>query len=497
MAKPNSVGEFIEIVRKSGLIEPAKLDGFLASQQTKLDTADALATKLHAHGFLTQFQLKQLAKGKHKGFFLGKYRLLDRIGMGGMGQVFLAEHSTMRRRVALKVVPPDKMGSDYTRERFLREARAGGQLDHPNLVRAYDVDQDGDVMFLIMEHVVGMNFHDIVTHSGPLAPARVGNYLWQTAQGLGYMHGHHLIHRDIKPANLLLTRDGVVKILDLGLVRSQVDEDNLTVGEGVKVLGTADFIAPEQAIDCTKVDIRADLYALGATAYFMLTGKPPFDCEHVAQKLIAHQTKPVRPIKEFRNDVPEELLQVINKLLAKKPSQRYQTPQELATALNVWGVMTPPPPAANELSESGLLGASQPDVVSLSSTSKPSQVSSTSGSQIGYHSGGLSKGASVMKAPTPPPLPAIPTPRHDAPKTLQQLLPTLPPVNESTRLPVTPRTTHDSQTLERPKKSQQGWGKHWWALLVVLGIMLGIGVRELFLAKDLNATPTTTSKANS
>src|SRR5262249_18856167 len=151
-------------------------------------------------------------------FFLGRYKVLDRIGLGGMGQVFLAEHREMRRRVALKVMPPDRTENQYARERFFREARAAGQLDHPNLVRAYDVDQDGSVIFLVMEFVDGISFQDLVARHGPLDPVRAVHYLWQAASGLGFLADRGMVHRDIKPANLLVDRNGVVKILDLGLV---------------------------------------------------------------------------------------------------------------------------------------------------------------------------------------------------------------------------------------------------------------------------------------
>ena len=213
-------------------------------------------------GLITKFHADQLLRGKHRGYFLGKYKLLERIGLGGMGQVFLAEHVSMRRQVALKVLPPEMSTNEYTRERFMREARAAGQLNHPNLVRAMDVDGEGEVLYLVLEYIDGVTLHDLVAQNGPLDPHRAANYLWQAANGLAYVNACGLIHRDVKPANILVDRLGVVKILDLGLVRSQVEDDDLTRGQGVKILGTADFLAPEQAIDCSSVDVRADLYAL-------------------------------------------------------------------------------------------------------------------------------------------------------------------------------------------------------------------------------------------
>ncbi len=349
MPAPTSVDELAHLVRKSLLLEPAKFDAFLASHPHGFDTPAGLAYRLHADGLLTPFHTGQLLRGKHKGFFLGRYKILDRIGLGGMGQVFLAEHATMKRRAALKVLSPDRVDNAYSRERFLREARTAAKLDHPNLVRAFDFDQDGEVIFLVMEFVDGVSFHDLVARAGPLGPDRVGHYLHQAAAGLGYLHAYGLVHRDIKPANILVDRQGVVKILDLGLVRSEVDQDNLTRGEGVKILGTADFLAPEQAIDCSKVDVRADIYGLGATAYYLLTGRPPFGGDQIAQKLIAHQMKAVVPVHEVRPDVPAELSAVVTRMLAKKPADRYQTPAELMTALASWGARPPAAPTEEEI----------------------------------------------------------------------------------------------------------------------------------------------------
>ena len=317
MPAPTTLDEFFDCVRKSGLLEPAKFEAFLATRAAGFETPAGAAASLLADGLLTPFHTGQLLRGKHKGFFLGRYRILDRIGLGGMGQVFLAEHGAMRRRAALKVLPPERSANEYSRARFLREARASAQLDHPNLVRAFDFDQEGEVAFLVMEFVDGVTFHDLVARSGPLEPNRAAHYLWQSANGLSYLHDRGMIHRDVKPANVLVDRQGVVKILDLGLVRSETDVENLTQGEGVKILGTADYLPPEQAIDCSAVDRRADIYGLGATAYYLLTGRPPFVGEKVAQKLIAHQMQAVTPVRAVRPEVPEGLSAAVTRMLAQ------------------------------------------------------------------------------------------------------------------------------------------------------------------------------------
>ena len=395
MAAPKTTDEVLDVLRKSGLLEPARLNAFLAVHPAEFAGPQALCDRLRAEGHLTTFHVEQLLRGKHRGFFLGKYKILDRIGLGGMGQVFLAEHATMRRRVAIKVLPPDRADSAYSRERFLREARAAGQLDHPNIVRAFDFDAEGEVIFLVMEYVDGVTFQDLVERSGPLEAERAAHYLLQVAHGLAYLHTFGLVHRDIKPANLLVDRQGVVKILDLGLVRSEVDEDNLTRGEGVHILGTADYLAPEQAIDCTRVDARADIYSLGATAHFLFTGRPPFEGDKIAHKLLAHQLKPVRPVHELRPDVPVELSDVVARMLAKKPADRYATPSELIQALEpfVTGLMAVP--TDDEIpATAGRLG-SPPGTVNLggprstgtggSSVNMAQNGNGPSGSALRYH----------------------------------------------------------------------------------------------------------------
>jgi serine/threonine protein kinase len=349
MPAPATVADLVQLVRKSNLIEPARLEAYLLTHPGPYDTPTALANKMRADGLLSTFHVDQLLRGRYRGFFLAKYKVIDRIGLGGMGQVFLAEHVSMKRRVAIKVLPPDRSSNQFTRERFLREARAAGQLDHPNLVRAFDVDVSGEVIFLVMEFVDGVSFFNLVTRHGPIAPQRAAYFLWQAANGLQYMSERGLVHRDVKPANLLVDRLGVVKLLDLGLVRSQAETDSLTRGEGVKLLGTADYLSPEQALDCSHVDVRADIYSLGATGYFLLTGKPPFVEQKMAQKLIAHQMRPVVPIHELRPDVPRELSAVLAKMLAKRTADRYQTPAEVVTALDRWAANPPPPPTGKEI----------------------------------------------------------------------------------------------------------------------------------------------------
>src|SRR5262249_45575838 len=259
----------------------------------------------------------------------------------------LCEHKLMRRRVAVKVLPTAKAADPSSLERFYREARAVAALDHPNIVHAYDIDQDDTLHFLVMEFVDGASLQEMIKRTGgPMDVTRAAHYIQQAALGLDHANRASLVHRDIKPGNILVDRTGVVKILDMGLARFfNDDEDNLTKKYDENVLGTADYLAPEQALDSHDVDIRADIYSLGGTFYFLLTGRPPFGEGSVAQKLIWHQTKQPKPVRSLRPEVPEGLAAVLDRMMAKDPGRRYQVPGEVAEALEP-STQTPigPPP---------------------------------------------------------------------------------------------------------------------------------------------------------
>ncbi|RMG39018.1 MAG: serine/threonine protein kinase [Planctomycetota bacterium] len=336
---------FLNVVRQSGLIDKDTLKDALRRAQAEgvsLRSSRAIADALVQQGLLTRWQAEKLLQGKHKGFFLGKYRLLALLGKGGMSSVYLAEHVLMRRRCAIKVLPTKRVNDSSYLARFHREAQAVASLDHPNIVRAYDIDtetdKDNEIHFLVMEYVDGKSLQEIVERRGPLGYVECAEYFRQAAEGLHHAHQAGLVHRDIKPGNLLVDRSGTVKLLDLGLARffDTEEENPLTVAHDEKVLGTADYLAPEQAIDSHKVDIRADIYSLGCTMYFTLTGHPPFTEGSLAQRLLWHQTKEPPPIKNDRPDMPDSLDAIIRKMMAKRPDDRYQTAADVAAALRDW-----------------------------------------------------------------------------------------------------------------------------------------------------------------
>jgi serine/threonine protein kinase len=341
MPAPINTEEFIELTRKSGIFDGNRLDAYIEKLRNagSLPSEPAkLAEVMRQDGILTQFQAENFLQGRWRRFTIGKYKVLERIATGGMGSVYLCEHKSMRRRAAVKVLPIAKAKDPASLERFYREARAVAALDHPNIVRAYDVDQEEDLHFLVMEYVDGTSLQDLVRKEGPLHPNRAASYVNQAA--LGLQHAHEvagLVHRDIKPGNLIVDRNGTVKLLDMGLARFFLDEEDLlTKKYDENVLGTADYLAPEQVIDSHEVDIRADIYSLGATFYYCLTGRTPFGEGTTAQKLIWHQTRQVKPVRSIREDVPPSMEAVLNKMLAKDPAQRFQTPVEVANALAPW-----------------------------------------------------------------------------------------------------------------------------------------------------------------
>jgi serine/threonine protein kinase len=349
MPAPTSTLDFLSLARRSGLVDPERLEA-LAGESADA-TPKQLAARLIAAGLVTRFQAEQLLLGKWRGFSIGKYRVLERLGVGGNGSVYLCEHALVRRKVAIKVLPAAKADSPSALARFYREARAAGSLDHPHLLKAHDIDQENGLHFLVMDYVDGTSLQDLVARGGPLAPPRAAHYLAQAARGLQAAHDAGLVHRDVKPANLLLDRGGIVRVADLGLARFFSDHaDPLTLRyDENNVLGTADYVAPEQALNSHEVDGRADVYSLGCTFYFLLTGQPPFQGGKVAQKLIWHQVKEPTPVRQLRPEVPEEMAVVVARMLAKDPAGRYQTPGEVAEALAPWADSLPYPPAESEL----------------------------------------------------------------------------------------------------------------------------------------------------
>jgi serine/threonine protein kinase len=331
----DSVPSLVDVLRRFELLSAAQLE---ALEREPPANPDELADTLVRRGWLTSFQVKRILSDRAGDLVLGNYVLLDQLGEGGMGLVFKARHRRMGRVVALKLIAPSQLKDSETVRRFQREIEAAAQLEHPNVVRAYDADQAGDVHFFVMEYVEGIDLGKLVRQRGPLPIEEACTYIRQAAQGLQHAHERGLVHRDIKPSNLLLsTRDGVVKLLDLGLARleptSEDPAEAPTLTRDGALMGTPDFLAPEQARDAHSADIRSDLYSLGCTFYYLLAGKVPFPGGSLAQKIYKQQFAAPVPLAEVRPDIPASVTAVVYRLMAKQPQDRYQTPAAVIAAL--------------------------------------------------------------------------------------------------------------------------------------------------------------------
>ena len=333
-----TIGDFLETVRKSGLVEDARLEAATAAWPDRsAPLPDELVQSLIDAEVLTSWQADQLRKGRHKGFVLGKYRLLRLIGAGGMSSVYLAEHTALHSKVAIKVLPIKRVDQSSYLARFEREAQTSARLSHPNIVRAFDLDTSGTIHFIAMDFVDGIDLHVKVKQEGPLPIRQAVDYIKQAALGLQHAHEEGLVHRDIKPANLILDARGTVKILDLGLAFAKNEDDtSLTQEHGEKVLGTADYLSPEQAKDSHKADARSDIYALGCTFHYLLTGRPPFAKGTLAERIQAHLRTPPPNLFDERPDTPPPLVELYFRMMEKHPEGRPQTAGEVANALASW-----------------------------------------------------------------------------------------------------------------------------------------------------------------
>jgi len=341
MASPR-VGAFLEQLREADLLSPAQLNEARNHPLAQGEEPLPLAKDLIIRGWMTGFQAKQLILGRGRELVLGPYRLQELLGEGGMGQVYRAYHVPMGRTVALKVIRKEHVASPAAVQRFNQEIRAAGQLTHPNIITAFDAGEVGDTHFYAMEYVEGTDLAKLVKESGPLSPVTACEYIRQAALGLQHAYERGLVHRDIKPANLLLSKAatpdtplGTIKLLDMGLARLEGPGDqpaNALTRLGT-IVGTPQFLAPEQAKNSSTVDIRSDLYSLGCTFFFLLTGQPPFRGLKLNELLLKHQMDEPPSLDSFRPDVPPAVQGVIRKLLAKRPADRFQTPAELLAAL--------------------------------------------------------------------------------------------------------------------------------------------------------------------
>jgi serine/threonine-protein kinase len=331
---PDELLGLVRLLHESGQLSREHLDE-IARLRAEVGEPRPLASMLVQRGWATPFQVNQVFRGRASKLALGPYLLVERLGEGGMGQVFKAYHRVMHRHVALKIIRPEHCANADVRDRFLVEIRALARLSHPNIVQVYDANEAEGTLYFAMEYVPGVDLARLVQKGHPLPVGRVCEWVRQAALGLQHAHENGLVHRDVKPSNLLLadSAGGAVKLLDLGLVRARPpgDASAPALTHCGAIMGTPDYIAPEQILDAHGVDVRGDVYSLGCTLYHLLAGRVPFPGGSVADKLRAHQS--AEPPALARGDVPPTLAAVCRRMMAKDPAQRFQTPREVAEAL--------------------------------------------------------------------------------------------------------------------------------------------------------------------
>jgi WD40 repeat protein/serine/threonine protein kinase len=332
-----SPAELLAFLQEHGFLTPAQARAL--GRDTQVADGPALVRVLVERNWLTPYQSDKLLEGRGEDLLLGDYHLLELLGEGGMGQVFKARHAGSVHFVALKTIPRDRVSDPVARARFDREVRAVAELLHPNIVTAFEAHQAGPTHFLVMEYVDGIDLARLVQQSGPLSIPSACEYIRQAAAGLQHAHEKGLVHRDIKPGNLMVARpdpDGplVVKILDFGLARFESESAHpVRLTQLGTVVGTVDYIAPEQARNARTADIRADIYSLGCSLFYLLTAEPPFAGEDAVQKISARALGGPPSVRERRPEVSPTLERVLMKMMARGPAERYQTPGEVATAL--------------------------------------------------------------------------------------------------------------------------------------------------------------------
>ncbi len=364
----SSCGIFTDTLRQQSLLSPDQLTQLADLAQGRCGNARLFAKLLLQKGWLSVYQVNQLLAGNGHELVIGPYHVLDKLGQGGLSSVYKGKHRETGNLVAIKIIKPEVFANPEGRQQFLQEVDAMARLDHPNVVQFCDADQFNDTFYFAMEYVDGTDMGKVVRLSGALPVHEACDYTRQAALGLQHAYERNLIHRDIKPVNLFLThvslgnpsaadsyfgtrsqlttatRDTnatmvmkpIIKILDWGLasLRNPNGASNDQAEEAAKgVVGTADYLAPEQARNANTVDIRGDIYSLGCSLYFLLTGQVPYPEGSLMQKIMQHQQGEPRPIEEFRGDVPAGLIAILKRMMAKQPEDRFQTPASVALSL--------------------------------------------------------------------------------------------------------------------------------------------------------------------
>jgi CheY-like chemotaxis protein len=401
MATSLTRDEFLRNLRDSGLFSPEEMDRSLETLPG-LQGADGegVARGLVAAGKLTPFQAAAVRARRFEELVIGNYQVLDRLGAGGMGTVYKARHRRMKRVVALKVLSRKLGQSEKVVRRFQREVELVASLNHPNIVMAHDADEAEVGPFLVLEFVNGRDLDTEVQRRGPLPVPDAVACVAQAARGLEYAHRQGVIHRDIKPGNLLRDVSGVVKVADLGLARikdslGRPPEEQGGLTQAGTIMGTVDFMPPEQALGLANIDHRADVYSLGCTLYFLLTGRPPYEGPTLMATLVNHRDAPIPGLHAARGEVPAALDQVFRRMVAKKPEERFASMAEVVAALEALN-LGPGSPPADSADEVALLSAPTVDGVAAGRLPAPALEAAPPGNQTADLGPAPSRGAAGM-----------------------------------------------------------------------------------------------------
>ncbi len=343
---PVTIAEYLNRLEECGILSDEELVTVQqdASGYDPAEDARGLVRVLTDDERLTAYQARAVYDGKHNELVVGRYIVLDKLGEGGMGIVLKVMHRLMDRIDALKMLRGVMAEDVNAKKRFLREVKASAKVSHPNIVRAHHADEADGNLFLVMEFVDGRDLRRLVESGGPMSIEKAVDCVLQSASGMAHAHAQGIIHRDIKPANLLLDRTGTIKILDLGLARftlplGEVGDQpyDFEVSISGALLGTVDYLSPEQALDSKSADHRTDIYSLGCTLFYLLTGKPMFDGDTAMKKVMAHQNNAAPNLVDVRADATNELELIFQKMVAKSPDDRYDSMQELIDELESCG----------------------------------------------------------------------------------------------------------------------------------------------------------------
>jgi serine/threonine protein kinase len=336
--------ELLDCLKASELLSAEDFERASQAASDPKASGFSLAQSLVSAGILTPYQAEAASKRRHAELRIGNYDVLDRLGAGGMGTVFKARHRRMKRIVALKVLSRSLAEDESFVQRFQREVETIACFAHPNIVMAYDADEAEVGHFLAMEYVEGQDLASLLAKQGPLSVSVAVDCILQAARGLEYAHSQGIIHRDIKPANLLRDSAGTVKVTDLGLARLANAAGSTGAGsitQAGSILGTVDYMPPEQAMDSTEIDHRSDIYSLGATLHFLLLGRPPYQGESLMAIMFKHKLDPIPSLANSRQDVPAALDAAFQRMMAKDPTDRFQTMTEVVQTLEAIAASLP------------------------------------------------------------------------------------------------------------------------------------------------------------